>query len=170
MNEDIKAGHPQNSQLLLLCPFSEQDSSPGNASHLSINLIIQAKITRLLRSFHFSSSFQQNLCGISNLACLRSWEPSPGTSKGIHFLSEIFQKHLVRYICRSPDVEALNADHHPPRNRRSRPLASQTACNLMNSHIQQISSRQSLPVVLLPDLGPQREICHCLNKFYRCNR
>lgn len=57
MNEGLKAAHPQNSQLLLLCLFSEQDSTPGNASHLSINLIIQDKITRFFQSFHCSSSF-----------------------------------------------------------------------------------------------------------------
>lgn len=53
MNEGIKAAHQQNSQLLLLCLFLEQDSTPGNASHLSINLIIQAKITRFFPIFSF---------------------------------------------------------------------------------------------------------------------
>lgn len=53
MNEGIKAAHPQNSQLLLLCLFSEQDSTPGNASHLSINLIIQAKNHSAFSIFSF---------------------------------------------------------------------------------------------------------------------
>lgn len=49
---------------------------------------------------------------------------------------ELLQKQLMRYICCSPDAEALNTDHNLPSRSRSGLLASPTTpYNLMNSHI-----------------------------------